>query len=86
VGCEQKGEDSGQAHAHESAGGEGILYRIHAHARTQLTAEGVAGQLGVLLAQVLKAMNVACSDHSFVLVVVPGDKRSSLKSPQLCAG
>jgi Cys-tRNA(Pro)/Cys-tRNA(Cys) deacylase len=65
---------------------KGIPYRLHAHARRQLTAEGVAEDLGVPLAQVLKAMIVRCSDRSFALVVVPGDKRLSLNKVQAALG
>jgi len=57
----------------------GIPYQVHAHARKLYTAEGVAEDLGIPVAQVVKAMIVRRSDRSFVLVVIPGDKRLSLK-------
>lgn len=57
----------------------GVDYEILPHARKQYTAEGVAEDLGVPLAEVVKAMIVRDSDGSFFLVVVPGDKQLSLK-------
>jgi Cys-tRNA(Pro)/Cys-tRNA(Cys) deacylase len=59
--------------------GEGIVYEVHQHAHKQYTAEGVAEDLGIPVAQVVKAMIVRCSDGRFVLMVVPGDARLSLK-------
>ena len=58
---------------------KGIPYEVHAHTRKLYTAEGVAEDLSIPVAQVVKAMIVRCSDRSFVLVVVAGDKRLSLK-------
>jgi Cys-tRNA(Pro)/Cys-tRNA(Cys) deacylase len=58
---------------------KGIPYQVHQHAHRQLTAEGVAEDLGLPLAQVLKAMIVRRSDRQFALVAVPGDRRLSLK-------
>jgi Cys-tRNA(Pro)/Cys-tRNA(Cys) deacylase len=58
---------------------KGVPYQVHAHARKLYTAEDVAEDLGIPLAQVVKAMIVRCSDRSFVLVVIPGDKQLSLK-------
>ena len=58
---------------------KGVPYRVHAHTRKLYTAEGVAEDLGIPVAQVVKAMIVRRSDRSFVLVVIPGDKRLSLK-------
>jgi Cys-tRNA(Pro) deacylase len=56
-----------------------IPYQVHQHTHKQYTAEGVAEDLGVPVAQVVKAMIVRRSDGQFVLVVVPGDVRMSLK-------
>ena len=58
---------------------KGIAYEPRQQARKQLTAEGVAEDLGVPVAWVVKAMIVQRSDHSFILVVIPGDKQLSLK-------
>lgn len=58
---------------------KGVPYELHLHAHKQYTAEGVAEDLGVPVAQVVKAMIVECSDGQFVLVVVPGGLRLSLK-------
>jgi Cys-tRNA(Pro)/Cys-tRNA(Cys) deacylase len=58
---------------------KGIPFEVHQHAHKQVTAEGVAEDLGIPVAQVLKAMIVQRSDRQFVLVVVPGDRRLSLK-------
>lgn len=57
----------------------GVSYTVHPHARAQLTAEGVAEDLGVPLAWVVKAMIVGRSDGGFALFVLQGDKRLSLK-------
>jgi len=58
---------------------KGIPYAAHQQARKQYTCEGVAEDLGVPVAQVVKAMIVQRSDRSFVLVVLPGDRQLSLK-------
>lgn len=58
---------------------KGIPYEPRTQARKQLTAEGVAEDLGVPVAWVVKAMIVQRSDRSFVLVVIPGDLQLSLK-------
>lgn len=58
---------------------KGIAYEPRQQARKQLTAEGVAEDLGVPVAWVVKAMIVQRSDRSYVLVVIPGDKQLSLK-------
>ena len=58
---------------------KGIPFEVHQHAHKQVTAEGVAEDLRIPVAQVLKAMIVQRSDRQFVLVVVPGDRRLSLK-------
>ena len=59
---------------------KGIDYEIREHARKQYTAEGVAEDLGVPVAWVVKAMIVQPSDRKYVLVVIPGDKQLSLKA------
>jgi Cys-tRNA(Pro)/Cys-tRNA(Cys) deacylase len=56
-----------------------IPYQPRQQARKQFTAEGVAEDLGVLVAWVVKAMIVQGSDRSFSLVVIPGDLQLSLK-------
>jgi Cys-tRNA(Pro)/Cys-tRNA(Cys) deacylase len=58
---------------------QGIPYRPRQQARKQFTAEGVAEDLGVPVAWVVKAMIVQGSDRSFSLVVIPGDLQLSLK-------
>lgn len=64
----------------------GIPYEVHAHAREQYTAEGVAQDLGVPMAQVVKAMLVQCDGGWFVLVVIPGDRRLSLEKVSAAVG
>jgi Cys-tRNA(Pro)/Cys-tRNA(Cys) deacylase len=56
-----------------------IPYHPRQQARRQFTAEGVAEDLGVPVAWVVKAMIVQGSDRSFSLVVIPGDLQLSLK-------
>jgi len=56
-----------------------IPYELHQHAHKQYTAEGVAEDLGVPVAWVAKAMIIQRSNRQFVLVVIPGDLRLSLK-------
>ena len=64
---------------------KGIPYEVRQGSSKQFTAEGVAEDLGVPVAQVVKAMLVQRSSSSggggspFVLFVVPGDRRLSLK-------
>jgi Cys-tRNA(Pro)/Cys-tRNA(Cys) deacylase len=58
---------------------KGVPYKSRQQARKQLTAEGVAEDLGVPVAWVVKAMIVQRSDRSFALVVIPGDMQLSLK-------
>jgi Cys-tRNA(Pro)/Cys-tRNA(Cys) deacylase len=58
---------------------KGIPYEPRQQARKQFTAEGVAADLGVPVAWVVKAMIVQRSDRSFLLVVIPGDLQLSLK-------
>jgi Cys-tRNA(Pro)/Cys-tRNA(Cys) deacylase len=64
----------------------GIPYDVHAHAEDQYTAEGVAEDLGIPVAQVVKAMLVRCDGSWYVLVVVPGDRRLSLEKIQRTVG
>lgn len=59
---------------------KGIAYEVRQQARKQYTAEGVAEDLGVSVAWVIKAMIVQCSDRSFALIAIPGDRQLSLKS------
>jgi len=63
---------------------KGVPYTVHKHARKQYTAEGVAEDLGVPVAWVVKAMIVKrgsppSSKRDFALVAVPGDRKLSLK-------
>ncbi len=64
----------------------GIPYEAHQHARKQYTCEGVAEDLQVPVAQVVKAMIVACSDRTFALFVLPGDRQLSLKKVSAALG
>jgi Cys-tRNA(Pro)/Cys-tRNA(Cys) deacylase len=57
----------------------GVPCTVHEHAHKQITCEGVAEDLGVPLSQVVKSMIVQRSDGRFVLFVLAGDKRLSLK-------
>lgn len=63
---------------------EDISYEYHEHVRKRYTAEGVAEDLDVPVAWVVKAMIVKRGfpprpNGDFALVVVPGDKQLSLK-------
>lgn len=64
---------------------KGIHYEVRQQSSKQYTAEGVAEDLGVPVAQVVKAMLVQRSANSgngsnpFVLIVIPGNRRLSLK-------
>lgn len=58
---------------------KGVRYQVRTHRRKLYTAEDVAEDLGIPLAQSVKAMIVRRPDGSFVLVIIPGDKRLSLK-------
>jgi Cys-tRNA(Pro)/Cys-tRNA(Cys) deacylase len=62
----------------------GISYEAHEQSHKQYTSAGVAEELGVPVAQVVKAMIVQRSVHQpgrgeFAVVVIPGDRRLSLK-------
>jgi Cys-tRNA(Pro)/Cys-tRNA(Cys) deacylase len=57
----------------------GVAYEPRQQSNKQFTAEGVAQDLGVPVAWVVKAMIVQCTDRSFALVVIPGDLQLSLK-------
>jgi Cys-tRNA(Pro)/Cys-tRNA(Cys) deacylase len=61
----------------------GIPYQPRQQSHKEYTAEGVAQDLNVPVEQVVKAMLVQLSSDSattpFILVVVPGDRRLSLK-------
>lgn len=65
---------------------KGIRYKAHHHEEDQYTAHGVAEDLGVSVAQVVKAMLVRCDGSWYVLVVVPGDQRLSLEKVRLTVG
>lgn len=56
-----------------------IAFEPRPQDRKQYTAEGVAEDLGVPVAWVVKAMIVQCSDRSFALAVIPGNLQLSLK-------
>jgi Cys-tRNA(Pro)/Cys-tRNA(Cys) deacylase len=58
---------------------KGIAYEPRPQSHKQLTAEGVAQDLGVPVAWVVKAMILQRSDRSFALAVIPGDRQLSLK-------
>ncbi len=62
----------------------GVAYDTRQQSRKQLTAQGVAADLGVSVAQVLKAMIVQCSGGRFALVVIPGHQQLSLKKIERC--
>ena len=62
----------------------GVPYEAHEQSHKQYTSAGVAEELGVPVAQVVKAMIVQRSTHQagqgeFAVVVIPGDRRLSLK-------
>lgn len=65
---------------------KGVPFEVHEHTDDQYTAEGVAEDLGVPVAQVVKAMLVRCDGSWFVLVVVPGDRRLSLEKVKTVVG
>jgi Cys-tRNA(Pro)/Cys-tRNA(Cys) deacylase len=61
----------------------GIPYRTQQQSHKEYSAEGVAEDLGIPIAQVLKAMLVQRSTYTatdqFNLIVIPGNRRLSLK-------
>jgi Cys-tRNA(Pro)/Cys-tRNA(Cys) deacylase len=65
---------------------KGVAYTPREQARKQFTAEGVAEDLGVPVAWVVKAMIVQRSDRTFALVVIPGDRHLSLKKVGAAVG
>ncbi|HSJ57368.1 MAG TPA: YbaK/EbsC family protein [Anaerolineae bacterium] len=65
---------------------KGIEYEPLPQARKQFTAEGVAADLNVPVAWVVKAMIVQSSSHGFALFVVPGDRHLSLKAAGAALG
>lgn len=58
---------------------KGIPYEARSQARKQFTAQGVADDLGVPVAWVVKAMIVQRANGAFALFVIPGDAHLSLK-------
>ncbi len=63
---------------------KGISYQAHEQSHKQYTSAGVAEDLGIPVAQVVKAMIVQRSarrpgECEFAVVVIPGDRRLSLK-------
>ena len=58
---------------------KGVAYEPRQQQHKQLTAEGVAEDLGVPVAWVVKAMIVQRSDRGFALFVIPGDRQLSMK-------
>jgi len=64
----------------------GIPYTVRPHAHPAFTVEGVARERGVRISQVVKAMLVQRSDGGFVLAVIPGHRRLSLKKLSLAVG
>ena len=75
----KKGPSKGKTLPMRALDEKGVRYQVHVHGRKLFGAEGVAEDLGIPVAHVVKAMIVRRSDRSFALVVVPGDKRLSLK-------
>ncbi|MGD2144460.1 MAG: YbaK/EbsC family protein, partial [Anaerolineae bacterium] len=65
---------------------KGIPYEAHQHKEDQYTAEGVARDLAVPVAQVVKAMLVRCDSSWHALVVIPGDERLSLEKVRANVG
>lgn len=68
-----------------------VSYEVHLHAHKQYTSAGVAEDLGVPMAQVVKAMLVQRSSHGpgqgeFAVIVIPGDRRLSLKKAGAALG
>ena len=66
--------------------GQGIPYEVHLHAHKQVTSAWVAEDLGVPVAQVVKAKLAQWSARQaglgeFAVIVIPGDCRLSLKNP-----
>jgi Cys-tRNA(Pro) deacylase len=62
----------------------GFAYEVHQHSHKQYTSAGVAEDLGVPVAQVVKAMVVQHSirqpgQGEFAVVVIPGNRRLSLR-------
>lgn len=64
----------------------GVSYEVHQHEEAQYTAEGVAQDLGVPVAQVVKAMLARCDESWYVLVIIPGDTRLSLEKVRTTLG
>ena len=64
----------------------GVTYDVHQHAHKQFTCEGVAEDLNLPVAQVLKAMIVQTYEGKFVLFVLPGDRRMSMKKVSTALG
>lgn len=70
---------------------KGVPYEVHVHAHKQFTSAGVAEDLGVPTAQVVKAMIVQRSPQGpgqseFAVMVVPGDRKLSLKKVAAALG
>jgi len=68
---------------------KGIPYEARQQGRKQFTAQGVAEDLGVPVAWVVKAMIVQRSDQgrgAFALFVIPGDAHLSLKKVAAALG
>jgi Cys-tRNA(Pro)/Cys-tRNA(Cys) deacylase len=65
---------------------QGIAYQARPQGHKQFTAHGVAADLGVPVAWVVKAMIVQRSDGSFALFVIPGDAHLSLKKVAAALG
>ena len=71
---------------------KGIQYEVLQGSSKQFTAEGVAEDLGVPVAQVVKAMLVQRSTNPgegsspFILFVIPGDRRLSLRKVAAALG
>jgi len=65
---------------------KGIPYQARQQGHKQFTAQGVADDLGVPVAWVVKAMIVQRSNGAFALFVIPGDAHLSLKKVAAALG
>ena len=65
---------------------KGIAYQARQQGHKQFTAQGVADDLGVPVAWVVKAMIVQRSNGAFALFVIPGDAHLSLKKVAAALG
>ena len=64
----------------------GIPYTLHLHSASVYTVEDAARERGVRPDQIVKVMVVRRSDHTLVAVLLPGDRRLSLKKLSAALG